>query len=80
METKNLRSRALMKLKNKKLDFIVANQYSPGANNPFGNAGKCDFLLIDRAGFVKKLKGISKGALSKLLLDKIEKFKLNVGV
>ncbi len=70
LETRDILERAIKKLKEKRLDLIVANRLSRG-NNPFG-PGKADFLIVDKEKRTKRLKGISKKNLSKLLLDRIE--------
>ena len=70
LESENLLKNARLKLKNKKLDFIVANRLTKN-EVPFGN-NKASYLIIDKAGNVKRLKNSSKRQLAKAIFGKID--------
>jgi len=69
LESGNLLRNAKLKLKNKKLDFIVANRLARGGV-PFGDS-KTSYLIIDKTKKVKRLKNSSKRQLAKAIFDKI---------
>jgi len=66
LETKNLIANAKQKMKNKNLDFIVAN-YLGKNSNPFGS-GNTKVVLMDALGKKKEFKNVSKKVLGKKLL------------
>ncbi len=70
LETRDILKRAVKKLTQKRLDLIVANSISR-TNNPFGDK-KSNFLIIDKKKSIRRLYGIPKSTLSKLLLDRVE--------
>ncbi len=70
LETEDLIKNATKKLKDKKLDFIVANKVSK-SKNPFGER-KTDAVIIGKKGIFKELKGVLKAELAKVLLGVIE--------
>lgn len=74
LETDGLRKNALGKLKEKKLDIIVANRFKNG-RNVFGDGHK-DILLIDRNGKAETFKNKTKKTLAKIILDRALGFKL----
>lgn len=74
LETENLALNAAQKLKDKNLDFIVANRLRK-SRGPFGS-GKTDILIIDSFGGRKSYKGSTKRALAKIILDKAFEFKI----
>ncbi|MCX5679236.1 MAG: phosphopantothenoylcysteine decarboxylase [Candidatus Omnitrophica bacterium] len=74
LETENLIGNAAKKLKNKGLDIIVANRLTKNANL-FGD-NKIDVLIMDRYGGRDIYKGLSKGRLSKIILDKAFSFNI----
>jgi len=67
LETENLIKNATKKLKDKKLDFIVANK-AGAKQNPFG-AGMTDVTIIGKEGIVKIFKRVSKPQLAVQLLS-----------
>ncbi len=70
LETGNLLKSAARKLKNKKLDLIVANRITISAS-PFGAGAKTVYLL-DKYGRVKKLKKMTKTRIACAILDTVE--------
>ena len=70
LESENLLKNARSKLKDKKLDFIVANRLTKN-EVPFGN-NRISYLIIDKAGNVKRLKNSSKRQLARAIFDKID--------
>ena len=70
LESENLLKNAKLKLKSKKLDFIVANRLAKN-EVPFGNS-RVSYLIIDKAGNIKRLKNSSKKQLAKAIFDKID--------
>ena len=74
LETESLLKNAKRKLKEKNLDFIVANWYAKGAkgakgNNPFGT-NRTSMILIDRKGGLVHYRRMDKTqAAGKLLKD-----------
>ena len=70
LESETLLVRARRKLKQKRLDLLVANQ-ADGTGHPFGERSVSVFLL-DREGQAMRLKSISKQVLARHLLDRIE--------
>ena len=70
LESENLLKNARLKLKSKKLDFIVANRLTKN-EIPFGN-NRVSYLIIDKAGNIKRLKNSSKRQLAKVIFDKID--------
>jgi phosphopantothenoylcysteine decarboxylase/phosphopantothenate--cysteine ligase len=74
LETEDLETNAIRKLKNKNLDIIVANRLRNGIG-PFGG-GKTDILIIDRTGARKAYKARTKRDLAKIILDKAFGFKI----
>ncbi len=71
LETKDLIKNASKKVKNKKLDFIIANKKT-AKNDPFGK-GKKDFVFIDKKGKEDVVNGITKKQCAKIIIKKIEK-------
>lgn len=71
LETENLIKNSYIKLKNKKLDLIVANRLTKFCN-VFGD-NKLDVCIIDKSGVIKELKHKDKAFIAHVLLDKIEK-------
>jgi len=74
LETENLALNAVQKLKDKNLDFIVANRLRKN-RRPFGH-GKTDILIIDSFGRKKSYKDSTKRALAKIILDKAFEFNI----
>ena len=72
LETENLAGNAMKKLKSKGLDIIVANKLTK-SYKLFGD-NKIDVLLMDRHGASNLYKGLSKGKLAKIILDKAFSF------
>jgi len=62
-------SRAMRKLRRKRLDLLLAQR--AGGRSPFGRRPVQAWLLA-RGGEAKRLGTISKPAVARLLLDKIE--------
>lgn len=74
LETGNLERNALKKLKEKNLDFIVANRLTP-KKTVFG-PGRTNIMMIDRSGDRTVLRGCTKKELAKIILDKA--FNINI--
>lgn len=74
LETENLEKNALKKLKEKRLDIIVANMLG-GGKEAFGD-NLTNILIIDRFGGIKKASGMTKKGLAKIILDKVFNFKI----
>lgn len=72
IETERLVANAEAKLRQKNLDFIVTAPLQ-GKNDPFGDK-KAHFVIIDRAGKVKKVV-CDKQKLSNIIIDKVEKLR-----
>jgi len=70
LETDNILASARKKLKNKKLDLLIANKLDR-QNVPFGKGPK-DVYLLDRQGRVKKLKKVTKIFIARAILDTLE--------
>ena len=70
LESAGLLRQARRKLKEKRLDFLVANQVN-GTGHPFGDR-PVSVILLDKEGHQTKLGGVSKRALARRLLDEIE--------
>ena len=70
LETGNLLKNAARKLKNKKLDLMVANRITKHAS-PFGAGAKTVYLL-NKHGQVKILKKMPKTGIARAILDTIE--------
>ena len=70
LESERLLRQARRKLKEKKLDLLVANQVN-GTGHPFGDRPVSVFLL-DKEGHQTRLRAVSKKALARRLLDRIE--------
>jgi len=70
LETEDLVRNSIRKLKDKKLDIIVANRLSK-YHNPFGD-NKLDVLIIDKDGRKIDIKNKTKPYIAQVLLDKIE--------
>ncbi len=70
LETEALIKNAYSKLKNKNLDFIVANRLTK-YHNPFGN-NKLDVYIIDKFKNITRVKAKNKAFIAKVLLDKVE--------
>jgi phosphopantothenoylcysteine decarboxylase/phosphopantothenate--cysteine ligase len=69
-ETENVRANALRKLKEKKLDLIVANDVS---QEGIGfEADSNQVILIDKTGGIFESEKLDKSEISRLILDKIE--------
>ncbi|MFA5389034.1 MAG: phosphopantothenoylcysteine decarboxylase [Candidatus Omnitrophota bacterium] len=71
LETENMVNNSYHKLKNKNLDFIVANSVTK-QHNPFGN-NKLDVNIIGRNKEILKIRKKSKAFIAHVLLDKVEK-------
>ncbi len=69
LETGDLIAQARKKLKEKNLDFIVANRMN--ARQPVFGAGKTSITLIERSGKRRTYRQMSKKDLSKIILDKV---------
>lgn len=74
LETRNLVKNARLKLRKKKLDFIVANK-AERSRTPFGD-NKVSCVIIDKFGEKRNLRNISKRELSRVIFDKIETVKI----
>lgn len=74
LETGGLERNALLKLKNKGLDLIVANRVSAGSS-AFGH-NNTNIIIMDRLGNREKHGGRSKAALSKIILDRVLRFNI----
>ena len=74
LETADLEKNALNKLRDKKLDIIIANKYDRN-NNAFGDR-KTSVLIIDRFGDRAIVKSRTKPCLAKIILDKISNFNI----
>jgi len=70
LETRNTLDNASMKLKDKGLDLVVANEKSP-ENDPFGG-GEKNVTIIDKKGNTKTLEGITKNDCAARILDEAE--------
>lgn len=70
LETENLRKNAEKKLKEKRLDLIVATQIKKNSY-PFGPV-KLNTLIIDRDANIQRLRAATKTQLAQVLLSKIE--------
>ncbi|MDP2929901.1 MAG: phosphopantothenoylcysteine decarboxylase [Candidatus Omnitrophota bacterium] len=75
LETENLEKNALKKLKDKKLDLIVANRLTQ-KRNIFGDK-RLDVVTIDKFGNREKIVNKTKSRLAKIILDKALKFRIN---
>jgi len=75
LETENLERNALKKLKEKKLDLIVANRLNE-RRTAFSN-NKTSVLIIDRSGDKNVFNNMPKRRLAKIILDKALNF--NIG-
>lgn len=71
LETENLIKNAKFKLKNKNLDFIVANLYSKNTI-PFGSRN-VSLYIIDKEDREEGFINLSKSRLAGIILDRIEK-------
>ncbi len=71
LETEDLVERSFSKLKNKHLDFIVANRLTK-RHNIFGD-NRLDAYIIDKSGYATQIKRKKKSFIARVLLDKIEK-------
>ena len=71
LESDRILPRAKQKLKEKKLDLLIANQIKK-SGHPFGDRPVSVFLL-DREGRMKKLRSISKQSLARQIIGYIEK-------
>ena len=72
LETGDLVRNAIRKLRSKGLDIVVANKVDE-RHSPFGK-GKTEVTIIDRNGRLDKIKNADKEEISKILLDKIERY------
>ena len=70
LETESLEENARKKLKEKGLDFIVANRISKGARI-FGDT-RADYLIIDKFGRIENFRRYSKKGLAGAIIDKVE--------
>ncbi len=70
LETENLLENARRKLKEKKVDFIIANKTS-SRKSAFG-AGAKDVYILGRNGLKKSLKNVTKEKLACTILDTVE--------
>lgn len=69
LETRSLIKNSLLKLRNKKLDLIVANGLS-SRNRPFGR-GPGTAYVLDKHGVRKSLRNEPKGRIARAILDTI---------
>lgn len=74
LETEDVEKNAVKKLKEKNLDFIIANKLSPGGS-VFGE-NKPSLLIIDRSGHKTVLRDKTKRESAKIILDKILNFNI----
>lgn len=74
LETKGLVKNALKKLKEKKLDFIVANRL--GRDRAIFGDNKTDVIIMDSCGAKTRLRRKSKKELAQIVLDKVEEFNI----
>jgi len=72
LESRNLLAEAKRKLREKRLDLLVANRVN-GTGHPFGNR-LVSVVLLDKKGKQKRFQSISKQVLARRLLDCIEVF------
>ena len=72
LETNDTEQNALVKLKKKRLDMIIANTLS-SKRSPFGD-NITDIILLDRRGGRHIYRKKSKRELSKIILDKVLHF------
>ena len=75
LETENLETNALKKLKDKNLDIIVANRLTR-KRNIFGDK-TLDVVTIDRFGTLTRIFNKRKSKLAKIILDKALKFRIH---
>ncbi len=71
LETHSLIKNSYKKLKDKKLDIVIANRLSKN-HNPFGDK-KLDVCIINKAGHRIYINNKSKAYIARVLLDKIER-------
>ena len=69
LETGELVKNATDKLKNKKLDLIIANSIDEN-NDPFGTGAK-GYTMIDKEGGITDIKEVTKDAMAEIMIDKI---------
>ena len=69
LETENVEQNARKKLKEKKLDLIVANKLT-GDKKIFGE-NKTSVVMIDKSGTKEAFKNKSKEEMAKIILDKV---------
>lgn len=74
LETEDLEKNAVRKLEEKNLDLIIATHFKRGST-VFGNKN-IDILMIDRFGKRTGISRRSKRELAKIILDRVEEFKL----
>ena len=73
LETEGLYKNAVRKLKEKNLDFIVANRLTK-RQDVFGD-NKTSVLILDKHGNKEWLKGVTKDRVAERIIKKIEQFK-----
>jgi phosphopantothenoylcysteine decarboxylase/phosphopantothenate--cysteine ligase len=69
LETEDLLKNAVKKLREKRLDLIIANKLEPGSD-VFGS-GPAKILIIDSSGSKCEVRAGSKADLAKIILDKL---------
>jgi len=74
LETEDLEKNAVKKLKEKNLDFIIANKLSP-RESVFGE-NKLSVLIMDRCGHKTVLRDKTKRESAKIILNKILNFNI----
>ena len=74
LETESLERNAIKKLKEKKLDIIVANKLKRDTNL-FGD-NLINILIIDKHGNREKFYNLTKNSAAKIILDKVFNFKI----
>lgn len=70
LETEHVEENAVRKLKQKNLDFIVANWYGK-KNNPFGQ-NKTSMIFIHKSGAKRRFDRLSKPQAAQILLRSVE--------
>lgn len=74
LETENLQTNALKKLKDKNMDLIIANKLTE-KSNIFGDV-MMDVVIVDKYGNRERAHNKSKAELAKIILDKVLRFAL----
>ncbi len=77
LETENLEENAKKKLKEKNLDFIIANQIHTNGENPLGS-DENEAALLSKNGEIKPFQKTSKLNLAHLILKEVENSLKNI--